>query len=317
MKQKTQPKDDFEQQILSNPRDLMIWIKYMAATQDLKGFQSAYDLGKRALLAFETGSNLTDLHKAIINLCFYFGTEAVVNEAFAQAVQVCSSADICIHMTTLYKNKGNWVSAELYMQKLLKKRAQSQAAWSEYISFLYEWRQATSQADEGAALDSKITKISKQALQSLPASKKIMFLTKRAVAEYRVGEFEKARTTFELLISKTPNRADLWNLYVDMELKYGKDDEVKSNLLKRVCELRLKPKSMKLLLTKRLQFEKTVNGAKPKNLEIIAGKYAEYYLQRAKDRKQEQSDAGPTQQGYNRSSRYGDANNTNNNEDRV
>lgn len=312
-----QPKDDFEQQILSNPRDLMIWIKYIAATQDLKGFQSAYDLSKRALMAFETGSNFTDLHKAIINLCFYFGTDAAVTEAFSQAVQVCSSADICIHMTTLYKNKGSWASAEVYMQKLLKKRAQSQAAWSEYISFLYEWRQATANADEGAKLDQKITNLSKQALQSLPASKKIMFLTKRAVAEFRVGEFEKARTTFELLISKTPNRADLWNLYVDMELKYGKDDEVKGNLLKRASELRLKPKSMKLLLTKRLQFEKTVNGTKSKNLEIIAGKYADYYLQRAKDRKQEGNNSGQTQQGYKRSTGLSDADNAQNNEDRI
>ena len=38
---------------------------------------------------------------------------------------------------------------------------------------------------------------------------------------YEVGEQEKGRTTFEAIISNYPKRTDIWNVYLDAEVKYA------------------------------------------------------------------------------------------------
>lgn len=173
----------------------------------------------------------------------------------------------------------------------LKKSNKDTNSWAEYLKFLYEWRKAESDAEKAAKLDEKILDTSRRALQSLPAGEHKFFQMRRAGIEFKVGEVEKGRTTLETLISKLPSKGDIWNLYLDMEVKYGEDVETKRNLFKRAAALYLKPKIMQGFFTKWLQFEESVGESK-KIAEVKA--QAKIYIEtKSKEVHADSDDEGP------------------------
>lgn len=56
------------------------------------------------------------------------------------------------------------------------------------------------------------------ALKSLPARKHVAFISRSAVAAYKVGDIERGRALFEGLMRHHPKRLDLWVLYADQEV---------------------------------------------------------------------------------------------------
>jgi len=50
-------------------------------------------------------------------------------------------------------------------------------------------------------------------------------LSKYSIFEYECGNFEIGRMNFENIISNFPKRNDIWNIYLDMEIKYVKQIE--------------------------------------------------------------------------------------------
>ena len=49
----------------------------------------------------------------------------------------------------------------------------------------------------------------------------IKAISKFAQMEFKFGEVERGRTIFEGIMSNYPKRADLWNIYCDMEERVG------------------------------------------------------------------------------------------------
>ena len=170
-----------------------------------------------AVIEFKDQWAVLNLWKVLINLEFYYGTEESTKEAFRLAVPACDHTTLCLHMIDLYKGKGAWDTAEGFAVFNLKKSKKDPPAWSEYIKFLYEWRKEETDAEKAAKLDQKIIETSKRALQSIPQGEHKYFFLKRACVEYRVGEIEKGRTTLETLISKHPNKGDIWYSRVTQE----------------------------------------------------------------------------------------------------
>lgn len=65
-----------------------------------------------------------------------------------------------------------------------------------------------------------------------------------ALAEFRMGCAERGRSVFEGVLVNYPKRTDLWNVYLDQEVKSGDAARVRS-LLSRVTSMPLPPKKMK------------------------------------------------------------------------
>jgi len=228
------------------------------------------------VIDFKDDTSQLNLWKVLINLDFHFGTEEETKNTFRAALGGCDHLQLCQHMIGLYVAKGMWETAEGFAVLSLKKSNRSPQAWADYIKFLYEWRKATTDTRLGGQLDEKIVDTSKRALQSIYPNEHKFFLMKRAGTEFKVGEIEKGRTTLETLLSKYPSKGDIWNLYLDMECKYGEDLEVKRNLFQRACRLNLKPKVMKGLFTKWLDFEqKNKDNKKIAEVKALAAKYIE------------------------------------------
>lgn len=60
-----------------------------------------------------------------------------------------------------------------------------------------------------------IKAVVKRALLSLPQRKRIKFLSKTAILEFKCGAPEEGRSRFELILREYPKRTDLWNVYLD------------------------------------------------------------------------------------------------------
>ena len=177
-----------------------------------RGLVAAKKIGKRALAVIEFKDQLAQLNlwKVLINLEFYFGTEQGTKETFRTAIPACDHTALCLHMIDLYKGKKEWETAEGFAVFNLKKCKKSPPAWSEYIKFLYEWRKNEEDLPNVSKIDEKIIETSKRALQSIVPGEHKFFFMKRAGVEFKVGETEKGRTTLETLISKHPNKGDIW-----------------------------------------------------------------------------------------------------------
>lgn len=65
-------------------------------------------------------------------------------------------------------------------------------------------------------------KLLERATQSLPGRKHIKLLTRAALSEFRLGSAERGRGILEGVLRNYPKRLDLWNVYIDQEIKVRK-----------------------------------------------------------------------------------------------
>lgn len=118
-----------------------------------------------------------------------------------------------------------------------------------------------------------------RALQAIDKKNHISMIIKYGQLEYKYGNVENGRTMFEGIISNFPKKTDVWNVYFDMEIKYGVNSkEYIRNLFERAIKLPLKEKKMKFFFKKYLEYElangteSTVEMVKLKAKEFVEAK---------------------------------------------
>jgi rRNA biogenesis protein RRP5 len=84
-------------------------------------------------------------------------------------------------------------------------------------------------------------------------------ISKYGILEFKSGNPENGRTMFEGIVNNYPKRMDIWSIYMDMETKYGKDNQTQARHLFERClsndHIIKKPKKMKLVFQKYMEFE--------------------------------------------------------------
>jgi rRNA biogenesis protein RRP5 len=87
------------------------------------------------------------------------------------------------------------------------------------------------------------------------------------------GDTERARTIFENILTNYPKRVDLWNVYLDQEIRLA-DVSIIRSLFERVITLPLSSKKMKHFFKRYLDFEKTEGT--PETVAHVTAKAKEY-----------------------------------------
>ena len=154
--------------------------------------------------------------------------------------------------------------------------------WSAYVEFLFE-------AGEGFT---KPKVILQKSLQALPKNVHINMISKYGMLEYKHGQAESGRTMFEGIVTNYPKRMDIWAIYMDMEVKYGgATNKVQARHLFERClslaEIQKKPRSMKLVFRKYMEFE-NAHGDK-KKLDALRQRVEEYLEKAFKNKEQPES----------------------------
>src|SRR4051794_34127077 len=122
---------------------------------------------------------------------------------------------------------------------MVKKFSQSPKVWVNYASFLME-------NSRGA----EARRLLPRSVQSIQNPREHVDLTlKFAQLEYRAGDAEKGRTLFEQLLDAYPKRSDLWNVYLDVEIKHG-DADIVRRLFSRAIARKMSSKKAKFFFKK-------------------------------------------------------------------
>lgn len=151
---------------------------------------------------------------------------------------------------------------------MIKKFSQDPKIWVNYADHLL-----TNNNREAAR------ELLKRAMQALPEPNHKDFITKFAKLEFKNGDPERGRTLLENLLGTFNRKNDLWNVFLDMEMKYGNEgDENKESvrgLFKRaLVEDKCSARQAKGLFKKWMDYEKRVGDEK--SVEAVTRRAKEY-----------------------------------------
>ena len=156
---------------------------------------------------------------------------------------------------------------------MVKKFSQVPKVWVNYADFLLTAGNRVSARD-----------LLKRAMQSLARDQHRDVIIRFASLEFRTGDAERGRTLFENLIGAYNKRMDIWNVFIDMEMKHGGDasgDSVRGLYKRAVADDKCSPKQAAALFKKWKEFEEKmgnergVNEVMVRAKAYVAGKKAE------------------------------------------
>ena len=237
--------EDFERLVLANPNSSFLWIKYMAFQLSLADTDAARSLAARALntIVFREEGEKMNVWVALLNLEHKYGTKETVQATLEKAAQHSNPKHVYLHAAEMYERAGEAEEAEEIFRTVLTKRFKySKKVWMQCHLLAL-------QRDPAVA-----TELLRRSLQCLARHKHALVISHFAQAEFEHGSVDRGRTIFEGLVSSYPKRLDLWNVYLDKEVKAG-HLEAARRLLDRMCTLRLSALKMKGVLKKYLKLE--------------------------------------------------------------
>ncbi|KAG2446158.1 hypothetical protein HXX76_000753 [Chlamydomonas incerta] len=246
---------DFERLVLASPNSSFVWIKYMAHHIGLGDMDAARKVAQRALdsINYREEGEKFNVWVAWLNLENAFGTQPSPEEAamglLRRALSYTDQKKMYMAALGIFERSGKDELAEQVVKTLTKKFGGSTKVWVRALE-----RTLVKDDGEGAR------KLLERAAQSLPGRKHIKLLTRAALAEFRLGSAERGRGILEGVLRNYPKRLDLWNVYIDQEIKTGEQPRIRA-LFERATHLPLPPKKMKFLFRRFLEYEKEEGDA--------------------------------------------------------
>lgn len=236
---------DFERLLVGNPNSSILWMNYMSFQLQLGEIDKSREIAERALktINYRDEQEKLNIWIAILNLENSFGTDESLAEAFKRAVQYMDSLTMHQKLIGIYQLSEKFDKAEELFKAMTKKFSQNVSVWVLNGSFYFK-REMPDEAHQVLA----------RALQSLPKREHIDVVRKFGQLEFTEGDPEQGRSLFEGLVTDAPKRIDLWNVYIDQEIKQGDRDRVEA-LFERVVSKKLSKKQAKFFFSKWLQFE--------------------------------------------------------------
>lgn len=239
---------DFERLIMGDPNSSVIWMNYMAFQLQLSEIEKAREIAERALktINFREEAEKLNIWIALLNLENTFGTDETVEEVFKRACQYMDSFTIHNKLLSIYQmSDKSEQAASLFKATAKKFGSEKVSIWLSWSEFLL----SQNQPQEARALLSN-------ALKVLPKRLHIELVRKFAQLEFSKGDSERGRSLFEGLVADAPKRIDIWNVYLDQEIKIGQKKKVE-NLFERVIAKKITRKQAKFFFNKWLQFEES------------------------------------------------------------
>jgi len=233
---------DFERLLVANPESSVLWMNYMAFELQLGEIDGARQVARRALsmIPQRDEDERLNIWVALLNLEVQFGSEESATQVFKEAQQFMDSLTIHLRMANVYSQAGKIQKArETYKRAHKRFGGESLEPWLAEMRFLF-----TDGIDKVAA-----RALADIALQRLPNRLHRDFTRQFALMEFEYGDAERGRTLFEALLAAAPKRVDIWNVYIDQEIKHG-DESRFSALFDRVLQQRISMKQAKFFFKK-------------------------------------------------------------------
>lgn len=256
---------DFERMIMGNPNSSVVWMNYIAFQLQLSEIEKAREISERALktINFREEGEKLNIWIAKLNLENTFGTDESLEDVFKRACQYMESFTIHSKLLSIYHMSEKFDSeAELFKTTAKKFGSEKVSIWVSWGEFLL----SQNKTEEARSILSK-------ALNVLPKRSHIDVVRKFAQLEFAKGNPERGRSLFEGLVSDAPKRIDLWNVYLDQEIKLNEKKKAE-NIFERVFTKKVTRKQAQFFFNKWLEFEEEQNDGKM--AEYVKAKAIEY-----------------------------------------
>ncbi|CAI5742333.1 unnamed protein product [Peronospora destructor] len=236
---------DYERLLAVSPQSSYLWIQYMAFHVSLTEVDLARDVAVRATSAvsFRDEKEKLNVWVAYLNLEHDFGDDASFLRVFKSALHVNHPKRVYLHLVDLYARAEEHEDVTQTLATMHKKFRTSKQAWIRSLQYLIGEKQFSDAAET-----------LQRSLKSLAAHKHLPVILKYGQLLYEQAELDKARTIFEGIMANYPKRIDLWNVYLDKEIKFG-DVALVRALFERLLAMEFSAKKMKFLFKKYMQFE--------------------------------------------------------------
>lgn len=252
---------DFERQLLGQPNNSDLWIRYMSFQVQLGEIQKARDIAERALrtIHIREGEEKLNIWLAWLRLEVNYSDDEQVDEVFKQACQVQDSLEMHEKMVSIYIDHGKNDKAEAVFEKIVANKAfrASPDVWMNYATFLMRTM------DEPAKARALLSK----ALQSVPSREHRQLTANFAGLEFRSenGDAERGRTIFEGLTDEWPKWTSGWDMWLNIEksrIGSAQGAEAKKEavdktrtLFGRIAAQKMKKRRAKMVFKQWLEFE--------------------------------------------------------------
>lgn len=247
---------DFDLMLSKLPKSSYLWVKFIEFHFANGDIEEAKKTAKRALDELPIGDRQEKINVFIsyINLMVLTAKkESFIDELMPLVRQAAASTN----QIRIWTHFGVFVSAQRpefekeVWNRALKQCKGSVEVWAKYLETLM---------NEGKSqLAREELKRGFQSFDDMKSDDRWKLKERFGICEFRNGNIEHGRTVFEDLIKNNENKAhqfDYWNIYVDMETKYGDVDHAR-NIYDRLANTKLKPDRMRSTLKKWLNFEST------------------------------------------------------------
>ncbi|KAK1934812.1 hypothetical protein X943_001830 [Babesia divergens] len=263
----------FEKRVVTRGNSATVWMEYMAFHLKNGSLEGARQVVKRGLdrIDFRELLERQNLWVAYLNMECLFGDR--VKEVFQESLRFNNPKVMHLKMTQIFiKNKRFEDAIEIF-KMAVKKYGKSKKIWNAYLRLLYQHVGDFSEARD----------VYSKCMNRIPNHKQVYMITSTALLEYKYASADRGQMMFENLLLNNPKRMDVWMQYICAHIKFHLADESKKpseslkairNLFQRIITLDLKPKKMKVIFQKWLEFECTHGTDKSK--ELVQQKALEY-----------------------------------------
>lgn len=262
---------DFERLLVGNPDSSVLWMNYMSFQLQLGEIDKSREIAERALktINYREEQEKMNIWIALLNLENSFGSDESLDEAFKRSVQYMDALTMYQKLIGIYILSEKFDKADDLYKVMTKKFSKHVSVWVQNGSYLMD-RKLFEEAHEVLA----------RALQSLPKREHIDAVRKFGQLEFSKGDPEQGRSLFEGLVTDAPKRIDIWNVYIDHEIKYGDKEKVEA-LFNRVITKKLSRKQAKFFFSKWLAYEEE-NGTE-QSASRVKALAVEYVQAQSKD----------------------------------
>lgn len=243
---------DFERLLIGEPNSSVLWMNYMSFQIQLSEIQKAREIGERALktINYREEQEKLNIWIAMLNLENSFGSKESLQNVFNRSIQYMDNLTMHQKLVGIYILSEKYEEAESLFKIMIKKFSDEVSVWFTFGKFYME----NKKFDEAHELLAR-------ALKSLPLKDHIEIVKRFAQLEFNIGDAEQARSLFEGLIADKPKRFDLWNVYIDQEIKKNEKQKVE-DLFERLIIKKLSNKQKKFFFSKWLRFEEKMGDKK-------------------------------------------------------
>ncbi|KAK9170889.1 RRP5 like protein [Cryptosporidium meleagridis] len=275
--------DDFERLLITHRDVSSLWIRYMSYYLDLGDLDKARMVAERSLKQISVKEELErwNVWIAYINMEIFYGKNELLtsigesnNSSFPlkeegipknvrqildrALMNVTDQKKLYIQVFSSLRKHSKEEQGLALLEEGLKKFQTSRKLWVTYLTCLYESDNQKKARDE----------VIQKSLKSVSKDKVVRLITDIARLEFEFGNINRGRTIFENLLEENSKRMDLWSQYFDILTKLCGKDNPKSNssmadhiemarsIFSSCIEKNFKPRSMKMIFTRWLSFEK-------------------------------------------------------------